>query len=48
MSLFIAMLAFNDPALVDAAKRGIITGSLLSGIAGAIMLWAGRPSRDAN
>jgi Na+:H+ antiporter, NhaA family len=47
MSLFIAMLAFDDPALVDAAKRGIIAGSLLAGVAGAVMLRAAR-SRNAN
>jgi NhaA family Na+:H+ antiporter len=38
MSFFIAMLAFADGALVDAAKRGIIIGSLLAGVAGAVML----------
>jgi NhaA family Na+:H+ antiporter len=38
MSLFIAMLAFDQPALVDAAKRGIIAGSLFAGIAGAVIL----------
>jgi len=38
MSLFIAMLAFTDSALVDAAKRGIIIGSLLAGVAGAVAL----------
>jgi Na+:H+ antiporter, NhaA family len=48
MSLFIAMLAFDDTALVDAAKRGIIAGSLLAGVAGAAMLRAGRPLRDVN
>jgi NhaA family Na+:H+ antiporter len=46
MSLFIAMLAFNQPALVDAAKRGIIVGSLFAGIAGAVMLKAGSVLRD--
>jgi NhaA family Na+:H+ antiporter len=48
MSLFIAMLAFEDPALVDAAKIGIIAGSLLAGVAGAVMLRAGRSLRDVN
>ena len=48
MSLFIAMLVFEDTTLVDAAKRGIIVGSLLAGIAGAIMLRAGRPTRNGN
>jgi Na+:H+ antiporter, NhaA family len=45
MSLFIAMLAFDDTALVDAAKRGIIAGSLLAGVAGAVMLRAARSLR---
>jgi NhaA family Na+:H+ antiporter len=48
MSLFIAMLAFDDTASVNAAKRGIIAGSLLAGVAGAVMLRAGRPLRDVN
>jgi len=48
MSLFIAMLAFDDAALVYAAKRGISAASLFAGVAGALMLWAGRPLRDVN
>ena len=48
MSLFIAMLAFEDTALVYAAKRGIIAGSLLAGVAGAVVLRASRPSPDVN
>ena len=48
MSLFIAMLAFDDMTLVDAAKRGIIAGSLLAGVAGAVILRASRPLRDVN
>src|SRR5882757_8795260 len=48
MSLFVAMLAFEDTALVDAAKRGIIAGSLLAGIAGAVLLRLGRSLRDVN
>ncbi len=47
MSLFVAMLAFNDTALVDAAKRGIIAGSLLAGVAGAVMLRVSPALRDA-
>ena len=47
MSLFIDMLAFEDAALVDAAKRGIIAGSLLAGIAGAVLLKTGPALRDA-
>jgi NhaA family Na+:H+ antiporter len=38
MSLFIAMLAFEDTPLVSAAKRGIIVGSLLAGVVGAVLL----------
>jgi Na+:H+ antiporter, NhaA family len=38
MSLFITLLAFDNTALVDAAKRGVLVGSLLAGIAGAIVL----------
>jgi NhaA family Na+:H+ antiporter len=48
MSLFVAMLAFEDAALVDAAKRGVIAGSLLAGIAGAVLLKLGRSLRDDN
>ena len=48
MSLFVAMLAFEDPVLVDAAKRGIIVGSLLAGIAGAALLKMGPSSPDVN
>ena len=48
MSLFIAMLAFEETAMVDAAKRGIIAGSLLAGIAGAALLKMGQPLRDVN
>jgi NhaA family Na+:H+ antiporter len=38
MSLFIAMLALDETAPVTAAKLGILAGSLLAGIAGAIVL----------
>ncbi len=38
MSLFIGALAFPDPALVDEAKIGTLAGSLLSAIAGYLML----------
>jgi NhaA family Na+:H+ antiporter len=47
MSLFIAMLAFEDAAVVYAAKRGIIAGSLLAGMAGAVLLKMGSALRDA-
>jgi Na+:H+ antiporter, NhaA family len=38
MSLFIAGLAFADPGDLDAAKVGILAGSLVSGVAGALVL----------
>ena len=38
MSLFIASLAFGDPALLDRAKVGILAGSLVSALAGALVL----------
>jgi Na+:H+ antiporter, NhaA family len=46
MSLFIAMLAFADSALVDAAKRGIIVGSVIAGVAGAVLLKMSPVLRD--
>lgn len=38
MSLFIGTLAFKDPALADAVRLGVITGSLISAALGAIIL----------
>ena len=46
MSLFIATLAFDDADLVDAAKRGIIAGSLVAGVAGAVLLKMSPVLRD--
>jgi NhaA family Na+:H+ antiporter len=46
MSLFVAMLAFADGTLVDAAKRGIIVGSLVAGVAGAVLLRMSPVLRD--
>ena len=46
MSLFIAMLAFADSPLVDTAKRGIVVGSLLAGVAGAVLLKISPVLRD--
>jgi Na+:H+ antiporter, NhaA family len=38
MSLFIAGLAFNDQALIDLSKIGILTGSLFAGVFGFVFL----------
>lgn len=38
MSLFIGLLAFNGPAVQDHVKIGILKGSLVSGVAGSIIL----------
>lgn len=46
VSLFIADLAYDDPALTEAAKVGIFVGSLLAAAIGsALMITAGRGSR---
>jgi NhaA family Na+:H+ antiporter len=44
ISLFIGALAFGDPQLQDAAKLGVLAGSLVSGLAGMLVL--GRALRD--
>jgi NhaA family Na+:H+ antiporter len=46
MSLFIAMLAFDETGPVKAAKSGILAGSLLAGVAGAIVLRIASGFRD--
>ncbi|URD60050.1 Na+/H+ antiporter NhaA [Sphingomonas sp. KRR8] len=38
MSLFIGALAFSDQGMIDAAKIGTLAGSLLSGVAGFLVL----------
>jgi NhaA family Na+:H+ antiporter len=38
MSLFIGLLAFDDPAVQDHVKIGILMGSLVSGLSGALIL----------
>ncbi len=40
MSLFIATLGFNDPAILNGAKLGILVGSLISALAGYFLLRA--------
>ena len=41
MSLFIATLAFDGTAMLDAAKVGILSGSICSGVVGAILVRRG-------
>ena len=38
MSLFIGLLAFDDPAMQDRVKFGILAGSLIAGLAGYAVL----------
>ena len=45
MSLFIGMLAFTDPAFSPHVRLGVLTGSLLSGLAGFAILFAARNIR---
>jgi NhaA family Na+:H+ antiporter len=47
MSLFIGSLAYQDSAMQNYVKLGVIAGSLLSGIAGAAVLGIMRPVRAA-
>ena len=47
MSLFIGMLAFaGRPELIEEAKLGVISGSLLSGLLGYLVLRFAKPSAD--
>jgi NhaA family Na+:H+ antiporter len=43
MSLFIGSLAFSDPETMNTVRVGVITGSLLSGIVGFIVLRTAKP-----
>ena len=45
MSLFIGGLAFGDPADLDAVKIGVIGGSLLSAVAGYLLLRLAPPAK---
>jgi len=47
MSLFIADLAWNDPALIANAKIGILAASLLSGIIGYVILSRALPKKGS-
>ncbi len=45
MSLFIAGLAFSDPALFRSARLSVVAGSLASALLGAAVLWWARRRR---
>jgi NhaA family Na+:H+ antiporter len=40
VSLFITALAFDDPSLIDSAKTGVFTASIIAGLVGAAVLFA--------
>jgi len=46
MSLFVSDLAFDDPALITAAKIGILAASLISGIIGFVILSKALPKGE--
>lgn len=46
MSLFVALLAFDDPMIQDRAKLGILAGSIIAGVAGYLVLLVA-PRRSA-
>jgi len=43
MSLFIGNLAFTDPALIDAVKLGVLSGSLVAAFAGFFLIKSALP-----
>ncbi|AMJ59600.1 Na+/H+ antiporter NhaA [Bosea sp. PAMC 26642] len=47
MSLFIGLLAFDDPSMQDRVKYGILVGSLLAGMTGYLVLRTQRQRRNA-
>jgi len=47
MALFIGGLAFDGGVLLEAAKIGILTGSLLAGVFGAGLLWVAQNGEEA-
>jgi Na+:H+ antiporter, NhaA family len=46
MSLFIGLLAFDDPAMQDRVKYGILAGSVLAGLMGYAVLRLQRPTQQ--
>ena len=48
MSIFITNLAFLDPELINAAKFGILIGSIIAGISGYIVLNLALKNKPSN
>jgi NhaA family Na+:H+ antiporter len=38
MSIFITLLAFNETSLINSSKVAVLTGSLISAVAGVLVL----------
>ncbi len=48
MSLFIGGLSYADPALMNETRLGVLTGSLISGVLGYVLLMtAPQPAPEA-
>ncbi len=47
MSLFIGNLAFTDPAMIDAVKLGVLSGSLVAAIGGYLLIRSALPATAA-
>jgi NhaA family Na+:H+ antiporter len=48
VALFIASLAFDDPALVAIARTGVLCGSALSALVGVVLLWPEVPGQQSH
>ena len=48
MSLFIGMLAFSEPAHAAQLRLGVLSGSLLSALAGFLVLRFSAPARPGS
>lgn len=48
MSLFIGNLAFTDPAMIDAVKVGVLSGSLVAAIGGYVLIRLALPDPNAS
>jgi NhaA family Na+:H+ antiporter len=46
VSIFVAGLAFDDPALIESSKLGVLTGSILAAAAAAVVLRGTTPTSD--